>query len=127
MAEPTTTKVTLLGALAVFLGPLLAQYSMIFAGAVVGALAMLSWVDAAEFKSRGDAMLQGAVAIFAAALLTPAGVFGAEIAAQRMGVEIGGAFTDHLWAVVAFAIAAFGRRAVRKWAPWAAPKSKARR
>lgn len=120
MAEPATTtvKVTLLAALAAVVGPLAAQYSLILAGAVVGAIASVSMADPDDFATAGAAVWHGALSVFVALVATPFGVWIATAWSSKQGE---GLAADALWALVAFAISGAWLRFLQRFAPWAIP------
>lgn len=72
MADPASVKVTLFAALAVTVGPLAAEYSLILAGALVGAYAGLS-MRAAPLPGWFAPLAHVMTGVGMALLVTPAG------------------------------------------------------
>ena len=72
MADPTSLKVTLFAALAVTVGPLAAEYSLILAGAVVGAYAGLSMREI-PLSGWAAPLAHIMMGVMMALLITPAG------------------------------------------------------
>lgn len=108
MADPTSVKVTLFAALAVTVGPLAAEYSLILAGALVGAYASLSmretplpgWIAPIAHVMMGVMM---------ALLITPAGA-----AVALWALPAGLALSiESVLPIVALGIGAFWHPALR--------------
>jgi hypothetical protein len=112
MAEPATTKVTLLAALAVILGPLAAQYSLILAAGLIGGFVGLSLRDKplpGWWRPAGHVLAGSALAL----VVTPMGAALAIHASPKTWeLEL-----DLVLPVVALAVAIWWHPAVTRWVP----------
>lgn len=112
MAEPTAAKVTLFAALAALVGPLAAEYSLILAGALVGAFAGLS-MRTEPLPGWWAPLRHVSLGVLLALLLTPAGA-----AVAMWALPAGIALSiDAALPVVALAIGGGWHRALTDWGP----------
>ena len=112
VAEPATTKVTLLAALAVIQGPLAAQYSLILAAGLIGGFVGLSLRDKplpGWWRPVAHVMAGSALAL----VVTPMGAaIALHVAPKTWELEL-----DLVLPVVALSVAIWWHPAVSKWFP----------
>lgn len=112
MAEPASTKVTLLAALAVILGPLAAQYSLILAAGLIGGFVGLSLREAplpGWWRPVAHVLAGSGLAL----VVTPMGAALALHASPKTWeLEL-----DLVLPVVALAVAIWWHPAVTRWVP----------
>jgi hypothetical protein len=112
MAEPATTKLTAMAALAAFIGPMAAEYSLILAGALVGGIISLS-LRKDPWPGRWMPFGHALTGVLTALVVTPLGALVADRLAPS-GWELP---SDLLLPVIALGIAAYWHRAATEWLP----------
>lgn len=112
MAEPASTKVTLLAALAVILGPLAAQYSLILAAGLIGGFVGLSLRDAplpGWWRPVAHVLAGAGLAL----VVTPMGAaLAVHVSPKTWELEL-----DLVLPVVALGVAIWWHPAVTRWVP----------